>query len=720
MSTKLLVFVALVTGAWSTGSQEAQLALANPIRKVVTMLQSMQTKVQEEGEKELALYEKYMCYCKNAGGDLQASIASAGDSIAELGNKIKAAEEQMVVLKEELKTAQEDRASAKAAMAEATAIREKEAAAYAAEKADADKDIAAVAKAVAALEKGMAGAFLQTDAAQILRGIASSKRDMMDDDRQDLMAFLSNSQGADYAPQSGQIVGILKTMGDEMSAGLAEATKAEEAAIAIYEKLMAAKKKEVIALTKEIETKLTRIGDLGVEIAEMKNDVGDTQEALAQDKKFLANLEENCEKKKKEWDVIVKTRADELAALADTIKVLNDDDALELFKKTLPSASSFLQIQVTAQDMRASALTGLKKFMEQRPTNAKLELLALALEGKKIGFEKVIKMIDDMVATLKVEQADDDAKKEYCAEELDLADDKKKELEHAVSDLETAIENAKEAIAKLADEIAALIAGITELDKMVAEATEQRKEENVDFKELMASDTAAKELMKFAKNRLNKFYNPKLYKAPPKTELSREDRIVENMSGTAAPTEAPGGIAGTGIAVFAEVSSHDQGRVAPPPPPETFGAYQKKSEDSMGVMAMIDLLIADLDKEMTEAETTEKDAQADYETAMKDAADKRTADSKLLSEKEAIKAETEADLEAKTEDKAATSAELMSTMKYIASLHAECDWLLKYFDVRKEARASEIDALGKAKAVLSGADYSLLQTRAQKFLRRSA
>merc|ERR1719476_1037870 len=129
-------------------------------------------------------------------------------------------------------------------MAEATAIREKEAAAYAAEKAAADKDIAAVAKAVAALEKGMAGAFLQTDAAQILRGIASSKKDaLMDDDRQELMAFLSNTQGTDYAPQSGQITGILKTMGDEMAAGLAEATKAEEAAIAIYEKLMAAKKK---------------------------------------------------------------------------------------------------------------------------------------------------------------------------------------------------------------------------------------------------------------------------------------------------------------------------------------------------------------------------------------------------------------------------------------------------------------------------------------------
>jgi len=329
-------------------------------------------------------------------------------------------------------------------------------------------------------------------------------------------------------------------------------------------------------LTQEIETKLTRVGDLGVDIAEMKNDLGDTQEALIEDKKFMANLEDNCEKKKKEWEVIVKTRAEELSALADTIKVLNDDDALELFKKTLPSASSFMQIQVTAQEMRAKAVTELHEFLQSHPGNAKLELLALALQGKKIGFEKVIKMIDDMVATLKVEQQDDDSKKEYCAEELDLADDKKKGLEHDITDLESAIEVANDAIAKLAEEIAALTAGIKELDKMVMEATEQRKEENEDFKELMASDTAAKELLKFAKNRLNKFYNPKLYKAPPKTELSREDRIVENMSGTAAPTEAPGGIAGTGIAVFAEVSSHDQQQVAPPPPPETFGAYQKK------------------------------------------------------------------------------------------------------------------------------------------------
>merc|ERR1712008_373493 len=257
-----------------------------------------------------------------------------------------------------------------------------------------------------------------------------------------------------------------------------------------------------------------------------------------------------------------------------------------------------------------------------------LELLALALKGKKIGFEKVIAMVDEMVATLKAEQMEDDKKKEYCARELDMADDKKRGLERTVSDLETAIENAHEGIAKLGEEIEILTDGIKELDKKVGEATEQRKKENEDFKELKASDTAAKELLAFAKDRLNKFYNPKMAKA-----------------------------------ALAQVLA------APPPPPETFDAYTKKSEDSMGVISMIDKLVMDLDKEMVESEAEEKNSQADYETCMRDSAEKRTKDSKLLSEKEGTKAELESDLETNTDDKGAASKELMSTMGYISQLH---------------------------------------------------
>merc|ERR1711979_165950 len=114
-----------------------------------------------------------------------------------------------------------------------------------------------------------------------------------------------------------------------------------------------------------------------------------------------------------------------------------------------------------------------------------------------------------------------------------------------IEDTENSIASATEAISTLKDEIKALEAGIKALDKSVAEATEQRKSENVEYKDLMATDGAAKELLGFAKNRLNKFYNPKLYKAPPKRELSEQERIATNMGGEAPPTEAPGGIAGT-------------------------------------------------------------------------------------------------------------------------------------------------------------------------------
>merc|ERR1712051_457852 len=113
-----------------------------------------------------------------------------------------------------------------------------------------------------------------------------------------------------------------------------------------------------------------------------------------------------------------------------------------------------------------------------------------------------------------------------------------------------------------------------------------------------------------------------------------------------------------------------------------------------------------------------KDGQADYEQMMKDAAEKRTTDSKALASKEATKADTESDLQALAESKAATGKEMMATLKYEHSLHTECDWLLQYFDVRKQARADEVDALKKAKAVLSGADNSLVEIRNQRFLGR--
>merc|ERR1719416_331633 len=319
-------------------------------------------------------------------------------------------------------------------------------------------------------------------------------------------------------------------------------------------------------------------------------------------------------------------------------------------------------------------------------------------------------MIDDMVALLGKEQVADDEKKAWCESELDKAEDKLKGLDIKNADLETAIDNADGQVATLQDEIAKLTDDIKQLDKDVAEATELRKQEHTDNTETVANDSAAKQLLEIAKNRLAKFYTPKLYKAAPKVELSAENRVVVSMGGTVAPTPAPGGIAGTGVTAFAQV--------APQPPPETWDVYTKKGQEHTGVVEMLNMLKADLDKEIAETQVNEKEAQSEYETFMADSAAKRAAETKSIAMKEAAKADLGAEIQRLTEEKGSTMKEAMATAEYIKDLHLDCDWLLQNFQARKDARAGEVESLKNAKAVLSGASYSLLGTSSQRNLLR--
>jgi len=684
---------------------------ANPIRKVVDMLQMMMKKIEAEGVKEKELFDKFMCYCATADGTLGKSIADANIKIPQLESDIKTGSEEKAQMEADLEAHGSDRTAANEAMAKATEIREKEAAAFAAEHAEDKANLEALEKALAAIVKGLSGGFLQTNAAGVLRKLAVAKMDMFEVDRQALVSFLSGSQG-DAAPGSDEIVGILKQLKDEMVKDLGEVVAAEDAAIKAYDELIVAKKEEVAALTKAIEEKLVRVGELGVELATQKNDLEDTIETLGEDTKYLADLGTTCASKTKEWDVRCKSRSEELLALSDTVKILNDDDALELFKKHAAGAS-FMQLQVTESQVRARALEmvrGMKKKLHGKKSLS-LDFISLALQGKKVGFEKVITLMDEMVVMLKKEQVDDDAKKEYCAKEFDLADDKKKVVERAIADSETAIAEVEEGLGTVTEEIKVLEEGIKALDKSVAEATQQRKEENTEYTGLMAGNTAVKELILFAKNRMQKFYNPKLYKPPPKRELTEEERITLNMGGTLAPTEAPGGIAGTGVGfVQIDATIRSSGKAAPPPPPAADLSGGKKSEESGGVLALMDMMIADVDKETIQATLEEKDAQGDYEKTMQDATDKRGKDSKDLTDKGAAKAQFEEEMQAHTDAKKASETELKATNDYIQTLHNDCDFLVEFYEERKTARAGEIDAIGKAKAVLGGADFSLVQT----------
>eukprot|EP00747_Dinoflagellata_sp_TGD_P159418 gnl/TRDRNA2_/TRDRNA2_177886_c3_seq4.p1 gnl/TRDRNA2_/TRDRNA2_177886_c3~~gnl/TRDRNA2_/TRDRNA2_177886_c3_seq4.p1 ORF type:complete len:692 (+),score=271.79 gnl/TRDRNA2_/TRDRNA2_177886_c3_seq4:93-2168(+) len=673
---RIATFLVLLAGANAAESKAGAHMTANPIRKIVTMLQLMVKKVEAEGEKEQKIFDDFMCYCNNGATALESSISAGKDKIPKVESDLEKTTAEKSQLESDVTKHKSDREAAKKAIATATEVREKEAKAFAEKSGDYKANIAAMKKAVAAIEKGSGGAFLQTQSAVVLRQITENAESISDTDRDVLVSFLSQGSSDDDQEmsemKSGEIVGILKQQIDTMTGDLDEITKTENKAIEDFNGMVAAQTKAIEALTANIEDKITRGGESGVEIANLKEDIEDTKKALADDTKYLADLQKNCAAQKEGYAVVVKMRQEELLAIADTIKMLNSDEALELFKKTLPAASMFLQMQVTSKEMSKAAVQALKQHGKKHH-DYRIDLISLALKGKKVNFDKVLGMIDDMVKLLGKEQEDDDSKKEYCKEKLDKTEDTLKEVQHDSADLEKDIKEAKSNLEQLESDIKALVDGIKDLDKSVTDATEQRKEENSDYKTAMAQNTAAKELIKMAKDRMAKVYGF--------------------------------------VQVSQKITTYTSEGAPPPPPPAAVGAYQSKKEEGGGVMAMMTNMINDVDKELAEMEVNEKNAQEEYEQLLKDSADKRAADSAAITDKENAKAGVEELIVKLEKDHKSKLEESMATASYLADIHGECDWLLQEYDTRKEARADEVESLKKAKAVLSGADFALVQTR---------
>merc|ERR1719224_411532 len=259
---------------------------------------------------------------------------------------------------------------------------------------------------------------------------------------------------------------------------------------------------------------------------------------------------------------------------------------------------------------------------------------------------------------------------------------------------------------QLTAEVATLQEEIKALDKAVAEATETRKEEHEAFLQSQAENQACTQLIEKAKNALNKFYRPNLYKAAPKRELTQEEKILA-ASGRSdmIATDAPQMIAGTNQPVYVQVRRASNDAV-PPPPSETFGAYQKKDGKSNGVMALMDQMVNDLKADMTDAKHAEETAQKEYEDLMAASQKTRTANAKSITEKEGAKAGWQEKIETAKEDQASTKEELLKIGEYISGLHGSCDFLVENYGLRKEARTNEIEGLKNAKAVLSGANFS--------------
>jgi septal ring factor EnvC (AmiA/AmiB activator) len=432
---------------------------------------------------------------------------------------------------------------------------------------------------------------------------------------------------------------------------------------------------------------------------------------LSDTQAFLANLASQCATKKNEWDERSKIRTEEVAAISEAIKILNDDDALDLFKKTLSLSQEthkfgFLQ-KKSSVSVAARARDVLSSLMQKNsPHKQQLELIEFGLKAKKVDFTKVISMIDGMVLVLKEEQKNDDAQKAFCDKDMAAKEDEKKDTESAISTSEAFIEETAAASEETAEEIAALQKDIKALDKAVAEATEQRKEEHSDFLQFQTENNAALQLIEKAKNRLYKFYRPNLYKEAPKQELTDEEKILA-ASGRSdmIATEAPVMIAGTTQTVFVQFRAHVR-KAAPPPPPDTWGAYQKKDGKSNGVIGLMDMLMKELQGDVTEATHDEETSQKDYERLMSDSQASRAQNVESITDKEGAKADMDVKVEQTKQQKASQETELGNVKQYIVQLHASCDFLVENFDLRKAARANELESLANAKSVLSGADFA--------------
>merc|ERR1719181_1468712 len=296
-------------------------------------------------------------------------------------------------------------------------------------------------------------------------------------------------------------------------------------------------------------------------------------------------------------------------------------------------------------------------------------------------------MIDNMVTELKTEQGDDDAQKAFCDKDLEKSETDKKNLESSISSSDALIEETKEASATTADEIASLQAEIKNLDKAVAEASEQRKEEHADFTQFSAENSAAQQLLAKAKNRLYKFYRPNLYKEAPKRELTDEEKILASSGRSdLIATDAPQMIAGTTQTVYVEIR---RSTASPPPPPETWGAYQKKDGKSNGVVALMDMLLKEMADELTEAKHDEETGQKEYESLMSESQENRAKKADSITSKKAAKADLDVKTENTKAEKKSQETELMNVGQYIAQLHGSCDFIVENFDLRKAARANE-------------------------------
>jgi len=653
----------------SAGAAEA--SRANPIRKVVNLLQGLRKEVESEGEADKKAFDKAMCFCTTNDAKSAQEIDDSTARISSLTATIKELEGSNAQLKSEIKDLSEEIAEDQKSVDEATKVRSEEAGQYTSEAMELKTNIAALQSAIPALKKGMS--FIQGDGAfptsflQKVRGpLAKVASSAQSGDRDMIMSFL---QGKAQSGGADQILGILETMLDNFKENLANATKAEEDALTEYNNLMGGKNAELKAARAEAEEKKGRVAGQVQKKADSEEDLEDTQQTLDAATTYLTNLRKQCTDKRKEFETNEQLRAEETMAIQDTIKILNDDDALDMFKKTLPSpeeaAAAFVQVQ-------------------KKSIKAISFVQTAAQSGAK--FDKLKAMVQNMVAVMVEDQSEDDKQLKWCRGETDTVNNQLSSTKEEVKTYKQKLEETKNEVKVVADEIAVLVGEIKDLDKAVAEATANRQAEQAAFVQTMSELNIASTLLQKASERLAAQY------APKQAEDGDDAALIQHSSDS--ETSDMLGLS------FVQLRSD-----APRSAPNT-GA-------GMSIIAMITKLRTDISRQQAEKKRDSVEQTKDYEEFVRDSQQSRQVKKEDVTNKSAAKGRAEEVLNAVKKKKTEALTEQGTILNKVEAIHSNCNFIMENHQARREARANEVEGLKKSLAVLSGAqgtDYGAATT----------
>merc|ERR1719324_1687301 len=618
------------------------------------------------------MYDKLACWCKVNGEGKGTAVEIATTKVSDLDSRIKSLTAKSSELDESIKKVESEVAANMQALESATSMREEAMQKFREEEKDMLVSITSLKNALVVLEKNLDTSFLQmsSDVKAHVRDVMSTQK--ADDILQQILnpsardtitAFMQGKVKAS-SPQGGEIMGILKQMKTEFESNLADMQKDEKTSVAEFGELKSAKTSEISAGEEMAKEKTALLGKTKVQLAEAKEDLEDTTSSMEADQAFLVDLKERCSVSDKEWEERSKTRALEIAAVGETIKILTDDDAHDLFDGTL----SFLQLSSTRRTLsredfaREQAshmlLNGAKK-------SGRKALVQLSASVRLDAFKKVEDEINGMIADIEKESADEVALKAMCKDKFHKNDMEILAIEDTIKELTTKINDFAAAIDTLTKEIAALKAEILETTIELQRSSELRVKQNKEFQSAVADQRATQAILKKALDRLSKFYAEQFVQLRAKTQHKQEP-----------------------------------GAAAPPPPPG-FSEY-KSNEGSGSVMTMIEGIITDAKTMEKETIKGEQEAQAGYESFTAESYAAIEAAQRAVTNKMRRRRLRRPGKPAAEGDKADADGTAEDLAKTKADLHLSCDFVMMNFDAREAARKGEIEGLQNTLASLKG------------------